>query len=575
MYSFAKILRKIILKLPIFFVLGFGNMIGLFIGHNAKRRRISFRNVKLAFPHKSFSEVNEIIRDSCRKIGMSVISLFVISRLFKYVSARGIENIVDHEGIFVGIHEGNWELYMSYLAQQVNYTTFAKKQKIHSLDQFLNELRMEAGMKVCFTVKDFYRFLKSEGFISLAVDHGADENSAFVDFFGHLVPTPRGAAYIAKKFNKKIYPCFGYYQTTSKHVLEIGNPVDPQKYTEEEIMLYLNKFYEAYLEKYPSEYIWRYERFKYKKNINIVVLDNGVPAYQKIFEDFLNFLVCDGYHVKCEIMRLRYKNKFTQLCVNVVALIKRKNSFTSDWWLRFFLDRQSFAQLSAVCPDIMITVGDTFSSVLQLISSVLSVKSIQILPPAWKMNKTDFVVLPENTGIRYSNTIVMESVSVKAAFEDKEKASLQNAKRILFFLGKPLGNKKQFIANAKLFADKLKDFSAISGCELSVCISSYTPKDCRKYYNDALSGCSKIDLILMNRFRSEQSYLKRFIADSDCVMVSAENIALISEVIIMKRPCVGILLERYECRHDFLLQCFAKNVSLVALPYLLEDVVLI
>ena len=40
--------------------------------------------------------------------------------------------------------------------------------------------------------------------IGMVLDHGVEEDALVVDFFSHLVPTPKGGVYLGKKFNKKV-----------------------------------------------------------------------------------------------------------------------------------------------------------------------------------------------------------------------------------------------------------------------------------------------------------------------------------------------------------------------------------
>ncbi|MCK5393481.1 MAG: hypothetical protein KAI91_04025, partial [Candidatus Omnitrophica bacterium] len=61
MYIIAKYLRKIILRLPLLVVFDLGRLIGILFYINTKKRRVAFRNLKLAFPEKSGKEINLIL----------------------------------------------------------------------------------------------------------------------------------------------------------------------------------------------------------------------------------------------------------------------------------------------------------------------------------------------------------------------------------------------------------------------------------------------------------------------------------------------------------------------------------
>ncbi len=44
--------------------------------------------------------------------------------------------------------------------------------------------------------------------VGVVIDQGAEVDALEIPFFSHLVPTPKGAVYLARKFNKKIYTSF-------------------------------------------------------------------------------------------------------------------------------------------------------------------------------------------------------------------------------------------------------------------------------------------------------------------------------------------------------------------------------
>ena len=82
MYYFAKILRKILLKLPLAIIFLLGVLLGLFLYGNNKKRRIAFRNIKLAFPVLQVSFLASIHRAVDLKLGYIFISNPFFSRVF-------------------------------------------------------------------------------------------------------------------------------------------------------------------------------------------------------------------------------------------------------------------------------------------------------------------------------------------------------------------------------------------------------------------------------------------------------------------------------------------------------------
>jgi len=226
MYYLAKFIQKILEKLPLTLCLAIGNLLGLFLGLNRKKWEISFKNIKSVFEQKTNREIKAIIRHSFRNFGLSLIESLIAKRLYRRIELKGKENIKPGGGILVAIHEGSWELYNFFIAKELKYKMFAKEQKQRNFDKFLSELRGKYSLEVCFTIKKAIKALYEGFLIGMVIDHGAEDNALNVDFFSHSVPTPKGAVYLAKKLNKKIYPCFGYRKKGFSHVIEIGKPID-------------------------------------------------------------------------------------------------------------------------------------------------------------------------------------------------------------------------------------------------------------------------------------------------------------------------------------------------------------
>ncbi len=256
LYKSIRILRKTLLELPLPICYFLGKVVGWFFYINGKKRRVAFRNIKSAFPDKSGKEVRAILKRSFMNFGLTVIETLIAPRIYKYLTVTEKEKSYPGGGVFVGIHAGNWEIAVSYWAQKHNFAVLAQQQKHKELDRFLNELRSEGKIKVCFSAKELIKCIKDDYMVGMVIDHGAETDALEVEFFSHLVPTPKGGVYLAKKFNKKIYPTFCHRQEGFSNILEIGAAIDVEGKGEEELLRQLNKIYEKYLRMYPWEYFW-------------------------------------------------------------------------------------------------------------------------------------------------------------------------------------------------------------------------------------------------------------------------------------------------------------------------------
>ncbi|MCK5288934.1 MAG: hypothetical protein KAJ79_07685, partial [Candidatus Omnitrophica bacterium] len=127
MYIIAKYLRKIILILPLLVVFDLGKLIGILLYISTKKRRVAFRNLKLAFPEKSGKEINLILKKSFINFGLNIIGILIGPRIYENVVIKGEENIGDDGGVFVTIHAGNWELAISQFSRNHDFAILVDK----------------------------------------------------------------------------------------------------------------------------------------------------------------------------------------------------------------------------------------------------------------------------------------------------------------------------------------------------------------------------------------------------------------------------------------------------------------
>ena len=327
MYLIIKIFSKVINILPLGAALALGKIVGLTLYLSRNKREIGFRNLKLVFPYKDNKELLSILRSSLANFGMSVVESFMAPRIidkglvdFSYInkiSPAGNE-------IIVGIHAGSWEIYNQSFARRYKSAIIAQRQKNNSIDRFLNEERQRSGIAVCFSLKSLLRYLHKGYWAGIVVDQGAEDNALYVEFFNNLIPVPRGAVYLARKFNKRIYTLFGYRIKGKYHHIEIGKIIDCSRISDYEALRQLNSIYEIFLTKHPRQYVWWYKRFKKKRNIHIVVLSDGKAGHFKQSLAVKSFLEELGYRVDTEIVEIKGLGRFRRFIIEICALLLTK-----------------------------------------------------------------------------------------------------------------------------------------------------------------------------------------------------------------------------------------------------------
>ncbi|MCM8786624.1 MAG: mitochondrial fission ELM1 family protein [Candidatus Omnitrophica bacterium] len=573
MYKLVKNLQKIFLKLPLIVLYYFGVICGLLMYYfDRKKRVIAFKNIKMAFPEKSNKKLQVILRKSFINFSLSIIESFVAKKVFKFVEIYGIQNLKE-AGILIGVHEGSWELYNWLLAHKIKYVMFANRQPNKNLDRFLNECREAEGINVCFSSKELIKYLKNNYFIAMAFDHGAERNAPLAIFFSQLIPTPRGAVYLAKKFNKKIYAGFGWRKTRFSHVLEIAQPINADCKIEETLAK-LNSIFEKYLEKHPQEYLWFYKRFKRKKNRQILIINDGRIGHLKQSLAFVSILEeSTDYKLTTQTIDIRYKNKYMRILADICAFFSSKFCIGCGRCLRFFLTEEVYNQITKLYADIVVSTGSLVAPINRIFSFSIGARSVSIFRPNIPLSKFDMTIIPQHDRISSANTVKIKgALFYPLNLEEKVKKckiffNLSNDKKIAVFLGGPIYDKDEFVENIKLFLQDIKKFSLEKNYKLLISTSRRTPKTVEDYTKKNLAKFLNTEVIV---FANEQNYdfvFEGFVYFSDIVFVTAESISMISEIISFSKPCVCVFLEKLDSKHKIFLKSIENEVDFLDKPY--------
>ena len=538
-----------------------------------KRRFNAFKNIKSSFPGKSNAELYRIVRKSFDNIGLSLIEMFIARRVFKYINAYGLTLLPRDGGIIAAVHEGSWELYNAYIAQKTDYVIFAKAQKKVELDNLLNELRSSYGMKICFSLKDVIRNLERGAFLGIAVDHGAEDNAVFIRFFSHLVPAPGGVVYLARKFNKPIYPCFGYREKGFRHVAGIMPAVSVEGKSDEEVLQELNNVYETELKKHPEQYMWYYKRFKRKRDLEILVLDDGKTGHLKQSQAFLKFLQDENYEVRSRTISLEFRAKHCRMLADVCAFFSHKGCLGCGMCLRLLLKTKVFKELKPCYADIVVSSGSFLASVNRIFSHTIGAKSVNILRPNIPLNRYDLAILPEHDRVGTESTVQIKgALCYPDAVNEKVRQTIDffklgSDKKAAFFLGGVLSDKKEFEENVKNFCVAIKKFSREKNYKLLISTSRRTPAHIDEYIKSEFSSFSGTEALVFPREQNYDFVFDGFCGLADIVFVSGDSISMISEAASLKKTCVAVAFEKNEGKHKVFLEMIADEINVLMPPY--------
>lgn len=576
MYKIIKFIQDLLLKAPLPACFFIGRVLGILFYLDPRKRKAAFKNIKSAFPGESNQKLARILRRSFSGFGLSIVEGLISVRLLGKVEISGSENVTAEGGIFLGVHSGSWELINMAFGAKYKYAIFARQQKVKSLGSFLKDLREEGRMKVCFSLRELIKCLKEGYFLGMVADQGAESDALDVEFFSQLVPTPKGAVYLAGKFDKNIYPCFSYRESGFSHTAIIGEPIKLESRTTYEVLRELNKFYEEYVSKYPWEYYWPFKRFKRKRNREVLILSDGKPGHLKQSESLLGFLRQENYKISSRIVEVRYRGKFTRILADGLAALSFKNLVDFSWALPFLLTPESAKALEAAYGDIIISTGSFSAPVNVLTSSLLSAKSAVILRPNIPLTRFDLAFIPEHDRLCADNAVgIKGALYFPGDLEDKikrcsEAFSLGSQKKISFFVGGPLAGRDEFMNNLKSFLFKLKEFSAGAEYKLLVSTSRRTPDEAVSYVEAELKGFKPVEAVVIAGRKNYDFVFDAFCGLAGIVFVSSESISMISEIASLKKACVCVELEPMDDKRKVFFDSLKGEVNLLAQPYVIE-----
>jgi lauroyl/myristoyl acyltransferase/mitochondrial fission protein ELM1 len=578
-YKAAAHLQKFLMRAPESLLILLGRLLGVIMYLQGRRRKTAFKSIKEAFPEKSNGEIYRILRRNFFNFGLSFIESFVPRRLYKHVNIEGESPRDGEGGIYIGVHAGSWELANCFFAQHCKYAVLTEPQKNKGLDAFLNEMRINEKMRVCSSTKEIIRCIKNNYSIGMVVDHGLEDNAPVIDFFSHKVPTPRGAVYLARRFNKKLYPCFSYRENGFSLTIKVGKAIETIGRTDEEVLTEINKLYQEYLTRRPWEYFWCYKRFKYKINRDVLLLSDDKIGHFKQTQALCSFLEEDGrYQIRKREVVVSFRWPWLRFFADTAALLVPKHSISSWFWLKVLLDDKTAEALKNVYADIVISTGSFVAPATKLMASYLGAKSACVLRANFPLDKFNLTIIPEHDRISADNTITVKGALVypqKICEKGKECFdffNLRENKKMSLFIGGPLNSDDDFLINLKIFMAQVKDFSIKKGYDVLISTSRRTPHCVETYLENIRDDFKAVKAVVIANKHNYDFVFEGFISLADVVFVTSESISMVSEVASLSDACVCVFLEKSDNKRNLFLDSVKDEIVMLHNPYDIKNI---
>ncbi len=246
-------------------------------------RGVGLRNLHLAFPEKSLSERQRILRDMYRSLGWQLaefcrMSRYTLDQASQYIRYEGLENYLAAQQRGRGVlvltgHLGAWELSSFYHSLAGHPMSMVIRRLDNPfVDALVNRIRCLHGNRVLHK-DDFARGLIAAMRAGETVGILMDTNmtppqGVFVDFFGHAACTGSGMARIALRTGAAVVPGFLlWHPDEQKYVLHFLPALELVSTDNDEADAQANtqiftRVLEETIRRYPEQWLWVHRRWK-------------------------------------------------------------------------------------------------------------------------------------------------------------------------------------------------------------------------------------------------------------------------------------------------------------------------
>ena len=578
LYLIAKAVPTIIRFIPIGFSIFIGKTIGALAFYFFKKKRnVAYKNLKIAFPYYSCKEINRIIKQTFMNCAQHIMEIFYLpwmdeKYIDKFIEFEGLDTILkiveNKKGvIFLGLHEGSWEvanIVLSQIWEKHNYAILARTQgDIPLLNQLLNQYRTKRDCSI-ITITDNLRplieHLKNGFALAMVADHGA-HGGIFVDFFGKPTLTPTGAIKLALKLDTNLVIVFIERKGMAHHKISFA----PYKLirtmnTDKDLKINLeniNRKFEEYIRNNPGEYLWFFKRWKYTPQRNVLVLSDGKLGHLKQSLAVLDLMKSLPFHIKSNIIEIKFKNKGQRIVFQICSFFFSSKCQGCMRCLRVLFGSEEANKLLSNSYDAVISCGSSLPMINRLIAFENTAKSIVIMrPDMFSLKRFDLAIIPEHDNVpKFNNVVLIKGALSRETDKNKEyiKAiiddyGLENPLLSHPTIGVLLGGESRYFSldteTVEKIINSLDEIVEKLGGSVLISTSRRTIKDVEQLLKEKLSTRPGYRmLIIANEFNPQGSF-DTILHLSDILVVTCDSISMISESINSKKYTIVFKLRR-------------------------------
>jgi len=585
-YILVRVLNKIFSVIPISFSLWLGRRLGLLVFFiNRKRRVVAYANLKAAFAkEKSPAELRAITKKVYQTLVQTFVEVLNLTKVNKayvdrYVEVVNMERVrnASKSGrgtILLTAHFGDWEL-SGLVSSVVGYPilVLAREQKMKRLNEALNRLRESNGCKVIrkgMQTKNILRALHNNQVVGILSDQDAGKNGMFVNFFGRPTSCHTGPFEIARKTNAIILPNFIVRTGGAHHKLYLEEYIDfSDPGSTDDIRRSLQKFanvLEAYIRKYPDQWLWMHKRWKSTPVRTVLVLNDGKAGHLNqslaIASDIQRSRATQGYGINdthIEKVDVKYKSSIHRALLKVLASFASWRCHGCMKCMKLCLEPDTYDRLMRSYSEFVVSCGSSLAPVNVFMSKENNAKNIVVMKPDIMMGLRQFslAVIPrhddppkrKNVVSTYAAPNLIDEGRLRNAGEKlRRQADLGSDRIVGLLLG---GDNPEFRltgGSAAAVLDAALRFCDETDSQLLVTTSRRTPGEVERYLIDRLKGDPRCKLLVIANQDNPKDTMEAILDLSRLLLVSGESISMISEAVSSAKRVIVFELEKKDAR---------------------------
>lgn len=276
--------------LPISFIYSLcKSLASLFFKLDKRRRILTLKNLHLAFPKKSESQILDLAYKAYESVAITLaetllmyherIDIDAMVANKEEILARMEHYLANTRGkLMITGHFSNWELLAHFFAKHGHPTkNIARQGNNHLIDEnIILRFRQRYGNHHIYkknAIISLVKTLKVGGMVSLMFDQKASgPNTIKTLFFGREVDTVDIIAQLKRKFDPLVFPTFIARLPDGRYNVIMQDPVEylGEDKTEPTVQIIAmsqryNDILEALIKEYPEQWFWMHNRWRLPK----------------------------------------------------------------------------------------------------------------------------------------------------------------------------------------------------------------------------------------------------------------------------------------------------------------------